>query len=81
MPSISSNRTKQLVNVICKYNVICCLLVQTCARDEMLANGGSISHHHGGKLASVFINKLFLQLFFYIPLLGFACVLLCIMLI
>ena len=30
-------------------HVISFLVIQACARDEILANGGSISHHHGGK--------------------------------
>ena len=36
--------------------IVSCLLIffslfalQSCAREEILANGGSISHHHGGK--------------------------------
>ena len=32
--------------------------IETCARDEILANGGSISHHHGGKHHPV-CNKTF----------------------
>jgi len=28
---------------------VLCVFFQNLAREEILANGGSISHHHGGK--------------------------------
>ena len=33
---------------MCAHVLACICALQACAREEILANGGSISHHHGG---------------------------------
>ena len=33
--------------------LLCCFQIQTAAREEILANGGSLSHHHGGRISNI----------------------------
>lgn len=36
------------------------IVLKASARDEILANGGSISHHHGGKFGILGMIKIFI---------------------